>query len=178
MSAPKSPSADARRDRSPAAREAARRKKAEREARVVGLLAAGLSVAEIARREGVTERGFRKSLRGLIARREPQAPARYAAVQANRLHEALRQSFDAMSGGDLAAVDRVVAIVRELDLHHGFAAPGRRRGGGDGERSVAVGALAERGYESAGARAATPEPPRVRRRSLSLRERTGREAAR
>ena len=45
-----------RRDRSHAARSEARRKKAEREMRIVGFLNGGVSIAEIAMREGVNER--------------------------------------------------------------------------------------------------------------------------
>jgi DNA-binding CsgD family transcriptional regulator len=59
--------------RSPARREAARRERAERERRVVGLLNGGLSMAEIAAREGITERGMRKYVRAVIARRGPEA---------------------------------------------------------------------------------------------------------
>jgi DNA-binding CsgD family transcriptional regulator len=48
-----------RRDQSIAARRAARRKRAERERRIVGLLNDGHSVAEIAAREGLTQRRMR-----------------------------------------------------------------------------------------------------------------------
>jgi hypothetical protein len=46
-------------------------------------------------------------------------------MQVNRLNEALRLSFGAMSGANLQAVDRVVRIVRELDRYHGFVAAER-----------------------------------------------------
>ncbi len=42
-----------------------------------------------------------------------------------RLDEALLVSFSAMSGENLAAVDRVVRIVRGLVLHHGLDGGGR-----------------------------------------------------
>ncbi len=80
----------------------------------------GLSMAEIARREGITERGLRKYVRNLIARRAPEATGEFIAVQMNRLNEALLVSFGAMSGANLPAVDRVVKIVRELDRYHGL----------------------------------------------------------
>jgi len=110
-----------RRDRSPAARSAARRRKAERERRIVGFLNRGVSIAEIAGREGVTERGMRKYVRALLARRAPQPPAEFLALQVSRLNEALIVAYSAMSGANLQAVDRVVTIVRELDRYHGFA---------------------------------------------------------
>jgi len=110
-----------RRDRSPAARNAARRRKAERETRIVGLLNRGVSVAEIASQERVTDRGMRKYVRGLLARRAPQPPAEFLALQVSRLNEALLVAYSAMSGMNLQAVDRVVTIVRELDRYHGFA---------------------------------------------------------
>jgi DNA-binding CsgD family transcriptional regulator len=110
-----------RRDRSPAARRAARQKRAEREARIVDLLNRGVSVAEIADRDGVGERAMRKTIRTLLARRTPAPPAEFLALQVSRLNEALLVAYDAMSVVNLEAVDRVVKIVRELDRYHGFA---------------------------------------------------------
>ena len=122
MSEPVEPTPPAiRRDRSPAARSAARRRKANRERRVVGFLNRGVSIAELAAREGVTERGMRKYIRGLLVRRAPQPPAEFLALQVSRLNEALIVAYGAMSGANLHAVDRVVTIVRELDRYHGFA---------------------------------------------------------
>jgi DNA-binding CsgD family transcriptional regulator len=110
-----------RRDRSPAARRAARQRRAEREARIVSLLNRGVSVAEIADRDGVGERAMRKTIRTLLARRAPAAPAEFLALQVSRLNEALFVASGAMSAVNLEAVDRVVKIVRELDRYHGFA---------------------------------------------------------
>ena len=90
--------------------------------RIVRLLNSGLSIAEIATRERVTDRGMRKYVRGLLARRAPEPPAEFMALQVSRLNEALFVSYNAMSGANLEAVDRVVKIVRELDRYHGFAA--------------------------------------------------------
>ncbi len=42
---------------------AARRRKAERDMRIVGVLNHGMSIAGVAAREGVTERGMRKLIR-------------------------------------------------------------------------------------------------------------------
>src|SRR5271157_4820565 len=111
-----------RRDRSPAARNAARRRKAEREMRIVGFLNRGVSIAAVAAREGVTERGMRKYVRSVLARCAREPPAEFLALQVSRLNEALLVAYSAMSGGNLQAVDRVVRIVRELDRYHGFAA--------------------------------------------------------
>ena len=52
----------------------------------------------------------------------PQPPAEFLALQVSRLNEALFVSYNAMSGLNLQAVDRVVKIVRELDRYHGFVA--------------------------------------------------------
>ena len=126
--APSPPSAP--RDRSPEAREAARARKAERDRRVVGLLARGVAVAEIAEREGLSMSRTRGLLRESLARCAPQPPAAFCATQVGRLHAALRGPFDSMvteSGANVKAIDRVVAIVRELDRFHGFAAPTARR---------------------------------------------------
>ena len=67
---------------------------------------------------------MRKYVRGLLARRAPEPPAEFMALQVSRLNEALFVSYNAMSGANLEAVDRVVKIVRELDRYHGFTAAG------------------------------------------------------
>jgi hypothetical protein len=123
LSKPVEPSPPAqRRDRSRAARIASRQERAGREARIVNLLNRGFSVAEIADRNGVSERGMRKKIRAILARRAPQPPAEFVALQVSRLNEALLIASDAMSAVNLEAIDRVVKIVRELDRYHGFAA--------------------------------------------------------
>jgi hypothetical protein len=76
-------------------RGAQRAAKAERERPVVEGPSGGLAMAEIARREGITERGLRKYVRNLIARRAPEATGEFIAVQMSRLHEALLVSFGA-----------------------------------------------------------------------------------
>jgi hypothetical protein len=65
---------------------------------------------------------MREVVREILARRAPEPPAEFLAVQISRLSEALLVSYSAMSGGNLQAVDRVVKIVRALDRYHGFAA--------------------------------------------------------
>ncbi len=114
------------RDRSIEARRAARIAKAQRERRIVDLMNRGVSVAEIAAREEVTEKRMRALVSEILARRMPEPPAEFLALQVNRLNEALLVAFSAMSGANLQAVDRVVKIVRELDRYHGFFADGRR----------------------------------------------------
>jgi DNA-binding CsgD family transcriptional regulator len=113
-----------RRDRSAAARRAARLRKAKREARIVGLLNRGVSVAEIAAREGLSLKRVRNLVREILANRMPQPPAEFVALQISRLNEALLVSYSAMhdasSGANFEAVDRVVRIVRELDRYHGL----------------------------------------------------------
>jgi hypothetical protein len=111
-------------DRSEAQHEA-RLAKATRERRIIELLNRGVSVAEIAEREDVGEKHMRALVRDVLERRMPQPPVQFVALQVNRLNEALRVSFDAMSGANLQAVDRVVKIVRELDRYHGFTAAER-----------------------------------------------------
>jgi DNA-binding CsgD family transcriptional regulator len=115
-----------RRDRSPEARRAARARRADREQRIVSLLNRGVSVAEIAVQEGRSVSRMRALVREILARRMPQPPAEYLALQIGRLNEALLVSYSAMhnkqKGANFEAIDRVVKIVRELDRYHGFAA--------------------------------------------------------
>ena len=114
------------RDRSIEGRRAARLIKARREQRIVGLLNCGVSIPEIAAREGVTEKRMRAVVRDILARRMPELPAEFLALQVSRLNEALLVAYGAMAGGNLRAVDRVVRIVRELDRYHGFVAAEQR----------------------------------------------------
>jgi CelD/BcsL family acetyltransferase involved in cellulose biosynthesis len=88
------------------------------------MLNGGISVAEIASRERLTLKRMRTLVQEILARRMPQPPAEFLAVQVSRLNEALLVSYGAMSNANLQAVDRVVKIVRELDRYHGFAAVG------------------------------------------------------
>ncbi len=83
------------------------------------LLNAGVSIDEIAAQDCVTLKRMRNLVREVLARRMPRPPAEYAALQVSRLNEALLVPYSAMAGANLAAVDRVVRIVRELDRYHG-----------------------------------------------------------
>jgi hypothetical protein len=127
MAAPETALSDPKpRDRSIAARRAARVAKYERERLIVDHLNRGVSVAEIAERFGVTEKRMRALVKEILARRMPEAPEEFAAVQISRLNEALMVAYSAMSPGNLKAVALVVRIVRELDRYHGFVPASRR----------------------------------------------------
>ncbi len=102
---------------------AARLAKFKREQRIVDDLNRGVSVAEIAAHIGVGEKRMRAIIREILARRMPQPPMEFVAIQTSRLNEALLIAFSAMSSTNLKAVDQVVKIVRELDRYGGaFAA--------------------------------------------------------
>ena len=83
-----------RRNRSAAARRAARLRKANREARIIGLLNRGVSVAEIAAREGLSLKRMRNLVREILAKCMPQPPAEFLALQVSRLNEALLVAVD------------------------------------------------------------------------------------
>jgi DNA-binding CsgD family transcriptional regulator len=124
-SSPEAPRPPPSRDRSISARRKARQTKADRERRIVSLLNAGVSVAEIANRQRVSLKRMRNLVGEILAKRAPQPPAEYLALQVSRLNEALLVSYTAMhgalSGTNFEAVDRVIKIIRELDRYHGFA---------------------------------------------------------
>jgi hypothetical protein len=112
-----------RRDRSIAARLEARRKKAERQSRLIDQLNGGATIAELAAQEGVAERRIRMMVQEIIAKRGPKAPDAYAAVQVSRLNAAMNVAYPAMVGErSLKAVAEVVRIVHELDRFRGYAA--------------------------------------------------------
>jgi DNA-binding CsgD family transcriptional regulator len=113
-------------DRAPAGRSVRSEPgKSERERRVVEGLKGGVSMVEIARREGITQQGFRKYVLNLYANHAPEANREFIATQMIRLNAALNVSFGAKSAENLPAVDRVVKIVRELDRCHGVAGGAR-----------------------------------------------------
>ena len=116
-----SPPSPPRRDRSIAGRRRARAVRAARERRIAHLLNAGMTVDEIAANERLSVKRMRNLVRETLARHQPEPPAEFVALQLSRLREALLVSYNAMGGGNLGAVDRVVKIVREMDRYHGFA---------------------------------------------------------
>ncbi len=99
----------------------------KREQSIVNSLNRGLSVVEIAARVGVGEKRMRAIIREILARRAPAPPEEFVAIQVSRLNEALLVAYNAMTGMNLKAVDRVVRIVRELDRYHGFQPAVRQR---------------------------------------------------
>jgi hypothetical protein len=115
----------------PSAKRATRLEKAQREQRVVSLLNRGVSIPEIAAQQGLSLKRMRNVVREILAKRMPQPPAEFLALQVSRLNEALLITYSAMhttaAGANFEAVDRVVRIVRELDRYHGFAAVPRPR---------------------------------------------------
>ena len=122
---PKRPCPPPRRDRSHAARQAAKLKKTERQTRIIGLLNRGVSIAEIAEREGVSLNRMRKVVSAILAARAPGPPAEYLALQLGRLNEAMIISYSAMynpeTGANFKAIDSVAKLIREMDRYHGFA---------------------------------------------------------
>src|SRR3984885_10501517 len=102
-----------RRDRSFAGRRKAHAAKGARERRIVNLLNAGVSVAEIAQSEGVTHRRMRMTVGEILARRAPQPPAEFLALQVGRLSEALLFTYRAMSESYLQALHGALPIASE-----------------------------------------------------------------
>lgn len=99
-------------------RRVARRTRLERERLIVDGPNRGVSIAEIAARIGVTEKGLRPEIKQILSRRMSVAPEDFAALQVGRLNEALRIAQSAMAAGNLEAVSLVVRILRELDRYH------------------------------------------------------------
>jgi hypothetical protein len=72
-------------------------------------------------RKRLSVKRMRNLVRETLARHQPEPPAEFVALQLSQLREALLVSYNAMGGGNLGAVDRVVKTVREMDRYHGFA---------------------------------------------------------
>jgi DNA-binding CsgD family transcriptional regulator len=94
---------------------------AKRDLRIIEMVAAGMRVTEIALRERLSKRRVRELIARNLADRERLRPPQFFELQTRRLSEALLVAYAKMNDGNLAAVDRVVTIVRELDRYHGFA---------------------------------------------------------
>ena len=97
------------------------REMAGRDLRIMDMVAAGMRVSEIALRERLSKRRIRELIARNLAERERLPPPQFFELQTRRLSEALLVAYAKMNEGNLAAVDRVVTIVRELDRYHGFA---------------------------------------------------------
>jgi DNA-binding NarL/FixJ family response regulator len=68
------PSETEKRQRKSAGRATARSRKTDRERTIIAQLNAGVSIAEIAGHEGVTERRIRQRVQEILAKRAPRAP--------------------------------------------------------------------------------------------------------
>jgi hypothetical protein len=123
----------------PALRAVPRRATAERRLRVLERLRTGLTVAHIARFEGLSVRRIRRIIQEMLASREVDPAAGFAQLQIARLSEAMIVARTMMMEGDLQAMDRLIRLTGELDRYHGFrpsqiptfaeAAPARRIAG-------------------------------------------------
>ena len=105
----------------PARRSAPRRASAERRLRIVERLTTGLSVAHIARVEGLTVRRVQQIIAATLDSREVDPPADFVQLQVARLGAAMVVAHTMMMQGDLQAMDRMIKLTGELDRYHGFA---------------------------------------------------------
>jgi len=106
---------------------APRNETANREKRILRMLAAGVNPAEIADRVGLSPEETRDVLRSLFARRRDALPEHFLETQALRLEEAMIVAYSAMGGGNIKAVNAYVRIVGQLGRLHGEMAEERRR---------------------------------------------------
>src|SRR5450755_658334 len=107
----------------PAPRVVPRRATAERRLRILERLTTGLTVAHIAREEGLSVQRIRRILADMLESREIDPPAGFVQLQIARLSEAMIVARTMMMEGDLQAMDRLIKLTRELDRYHGFGKP-------------------------------------------------------
>ena len=107
----------------PAARVLPRRATAERRLRILERLTTGLTVAHIARVEGLSVQRIRCIISETLASRETDPAAGFVQLQIARLSEAMIVARTMMMEGDLQAMDRLIKLTRELDRYHGFGKP-------------------------------------------------------
>jgi hypothetical protein len=121
--AKKSPSREAPAPPEPARRVAPRRATADRRLRILERLTTGLTVAHIAREEGLSVQRIRRIIAEMLESREIDPPAGFVQLQIARLSEAMIVARTMMMEGDLHAMDRLIKLTGELDRYHGFAKP-------------------------------------------------------
>jgi hypothetical protein len=97
-----------------------RRATAERRLRILERLTTGLTVAHIARVEGLSVRRIRRIIQDMLTSREIDPAAGFARLQIARLSEAMIVARTMMMDGDLRAMDRLIRLTGELDRYHGF----------------------------------------------------------
>src|SRR5208337_5624613 len=127
-----------RRDRSVEARREARLKKDARERRIISMLNRGVSMVELAAREGVTLRRMQIVVKDILVRRAPPAPSEYLALQVSppergddgRLWlDGGRQSHGGRSGGETGQGDGPLSrLLSERRRQRGCAGPTRPAG--------------------------------------------------
>jgi hypothetical protein len=105
----------------------ARRLRAARKDRIFGCFVRGMSHDAIASVENCSAPAVRKLIARELADRRIDPAGDFAKLQVARLNEALIAANMKMLEGDLAALDRVVKIVAELDRYHGLAQALERR---------------------------------------------------
>jgi hypothetical protein len=105
----------------------ARRLRAARKDRIFGFLVSGMPHGAIARLENCSVQAVRKAIARELADRRVAPAGDFAKLQIARLNDALMAANSRMLEGDMAALDRVVKIVGELDRYHGLAQALERR---------------------------------------------------
>ena len=121
MPAQESSSREAPAPPEPARRVAPRRATADRRLRILERLTTGLTVAHIAREEGLSVQRIRRIIAEMLESREIDPPAGFVQLQIARLSEAMIVARTMMMEGDLHAMDRLIKLTGELDRYHGFA---------------------------------------------------------
>ncbi len=105
----------------------ARRLRAARKDRIFGCFVRGMPHGAIARLENCSAQAVRKLIARELAGRRIDPAGDFAKLQIARLNDALMAANSKMLEGDMAALDRVVKVVAELDRYHGFAQALARR---------------------------------------------------
>jgi hypothetical protein len=118
--------------RSRAERAERRRAKAELHSTIFRQLAAGLPLADFGTSLGLSPRRTRALVGSILRSRETYSPDGFLPLQVARLSDAMMVAHAKMMAGDLAALDRVLKITRELERYHGFRATAATLGGCDG----------------------------------------------
>jgi hypothetical protein len=116
-----------------------------RRLRVLASVQAGLSYAAIGRAEGLSRERVRQIVVQALDHGQSDSKLDHARVQIARLEPALRLSAQAVAGGDLSAIDRLLRVLDRLDKYSAVEGAAAGENAGGRERLLAkLNAMAER----------------------------------
>ena len=100
-----------------------RQRRAAIDLEIFRTLVMGASLADMAVSFKLPIRSLRKKIDAIVKRRAAGPALGFVEVQRARLHDALGAAHHGVMKGDLAAIDRMLKVMREMERFEGFRPP-------------------------------------------------------